>query len=86
MAAKSAEVKPEDTAWSELVAALELSSTDDHELKRTRTALEKTEKLLADKDEETERLLKEKDEAHAAEIAALRAQLSQPAEGVPTRP
>eukprot|EP01045_Picozoa_sp_COSAG04_P023156 COSAG04_NODE_2711_length_3697_cov_5.529739_5_plen_58_part_00 len=56
------------------------------------TALEKTEKLLADKDEETKRLLEEKDEQHAAEMAALRAELGQPApepaseEGVPPRP
>eukprot|EP01045_Picozoa_sp_COSAG04_P014622 COSAG04_NODE_1106_length_8232_cov_4.848641_2_plen_131_part_00 len=70
----AAKVKPEDTAWAELVDELDLQTDDSSELKTELAKKdEETKKLLADKDEEhkqTKKQLNEKDE----EAEALRQQ------------
>ena len=76
------EVKPEDTAWSELVAELGLQTDESSELKRTKTALDETKKLLEEKDEQHKVVLEENEEMRQ-ELARLRAQVAPPAEGVP---
>ena len=61
-AAEAAKAKPEDMAWSELVAVLGLQTDESSELKRTKTALEETKKMLENKDEEHKSVLEKKEE------------------------